>query len=49
MSQLDDNLGATQLKLSSDELHLLDELTRPAPVYPNWSMTDGPTKEALGL
>ena len=49
LSQLDDNLGATELKLSSDELDLLDELNRPGPIYPNWSMTDGSAKKALGL
>lgn len=34
--QLDDNLGALEVKLSGAELKELDELTKPASVYPNW-------------
>ena len=36
ISQLEDNLGAVNIKLSSDELERLDELTRLEPTYPNW-------------
>ena len=34
--QFDDNIGAFNVKLSSDELNELDQLTKPNPVYPNW-------------
>ncbi len=50
MSQLEDNLAAANLQLSAEELGELDEMTAPAPVYPNWFSTrvaDGPVKEAL--
>jgi len=36
LAQLDDNLKAIDVNLSSDELKRLDELTAPAPLYPNW-------------
>jgi aryl-alcohol dehydrogenase-like predicted oxidoreductase len=36
LAQLEDNLGAAQLQLSSAELAALDEATALAPVYPNW-------------
>ena len=36
VSQFDDNLGALNVKLSREELNVLDQMTRPAPVYPNW-------------
>src|SRR5579864_8326722 len=36
ISQLEDNLGAADLSLSSDEVNELDEMTAPAPLYPNW-------------
>lgn len=36
MSQLDDNLGAVDVKLSADQLARLDEVTRPAAIYPAW-------------
>ena len=36
VSQFDDNLGALNVKLSREELNELDQMTRPAPVYPNW-------------
>ena len=34
--QLADNLGATGLSFTDDELARLDELTEPAPLYPQW-------------
>jgi aryl-alcohol dehydrogenase-like predicted oxidoreductase len=34
--QFDDNIRAVDLRVSSAELKELDELTKPAPVYPNW-------------
>jgi aryl-alcohol dehydrogenase-like predicted oxidoreductase len=34
--QLTDNLGAVDLKLSSDDLHVLDEASRLTPEYPAW-------------
>jgi len=50
MSQLEDNLAAADLQLSGDELRELDEMTAPAPLYPNWfsaRVADVPVKEAL--
>ncbi len=50
LSQLEDNLGAVNLRLTEQELHELNEMTAPAPVYPNWFTTrvvDVPVKEAL--
>ena len=35
-SQLEDNLGALNLRLSADELANLDEITKPQLIYPNW-------------
>ena len=52
MSQLEDNLGAADLELSSAELSELDKLTEPAPLYPNWFHTrtaDQVSAQALGL
>ena len=49
-SQLDDNLGALGVQLSSHDLAALDEATTPAGVYPNWfvdGLADAPAKEAL--
>lgn len=34
--QFEDNIGSLDIKLSPAELKELDDLTRPAPVYPNW-------------
>jgi len=48
--QLDDNLGAANLRLGVDEITMLDEFTKPRPLYPHWfsEMTvDGPVKQAL--
>ncbi len=50
MSQLDDNLGAASLALTADDLAVLDTLTKPEPIYPNWvteRATDDQIKEAL--
>ena len=49
-AQLEDNLGALNLKLSNEELELLDKLTVPAPIYPGWfqaATLDAKTKDAL--
>jgi aryl-alcohol dehydrogenase-like predicted oxidoreductase len=49
-SQLDDNLSAVNLQLTSEEITKLDELTHPVPLYPNWFTTmtlDGRVVEAL--
>ncbi|UUZ86225.1 aldo/keto reductase [Paenibacillus sp. P26] len=50
MSQLEDNLKAADLALSTDEIARLEELTRPVPLYPNWfttMMLDTQMAEAL--
>ena len=36
VSQFDDNLGALNVNLSRGELDELNQMTRPASVYPNW-------------
>ena len=36
MAQLDDNLGAAKLSLSTEEMSGLDALTAPPMLYPNW-------------
>lgn len=36
MSQLDDNLGAVDVELSAEQLARLNEVTRPAEIYPEW-------------
>jgi aryl-alcohol dehydrogenase-like predicted oxidoreductase len=38
MSQLEDNLSATDLKLSPEAIARLEALTAPAATYPNWFM-----------
>jgi aryl-alcohol dehydrogenase-like predicted oxidoreductase len=51
MQQLDDNLRAADVQLTSEELSAMDELTRPRPIYPNWftkTTADAKLKEALG-
>jgi diketogulonate reductase-like aldo/keto reductase len=35
-AQLEDNLGAADLKLSAEEVAELDQATAPMPIYPNW-------------
>ncbi|MFL5629263.1 MAG: hypothetical protein ACJ788_27095 [Ktedonobacteraceae bacterium] len=47
---LEDNLGAAGLELSADELTVLDKLTTPRAIYPNWfnaSIYDAPVRDAL--
>jgi hypothetical protein len=36
MSQLQDNLGAAALELSTDEITTLDTMTKPQALYPGW-------------
>jgi aryl-alcohol dehydrogenase-like predicted oxidoreductase len=51
LSQLDDNLGATDVELTEQDLAELGAATTPAPVYPNWyidGLVDEPTATALG-
>jgi aryl-alcohol dehydrogenase-like predicted oxidoreductase len=51
MSQLQDNLGAASLALSTDEIVTLDKLTEPGAIYPNWfnaSIYDAQVRDALG-
>ncbi|MGB3191393.1 hypothetical protein [Lyngbya sp. PCC 8106] len=36
MSHLQDNLEAVNLKLSSQDIEQLDELTTSSPLYPGW-------------
>ena len=50
LHQLEDNLAAADLRLTTEEIAALDEQTRPAAVYPNWFsdlVLDGPVKDAL--
>jgi aryl-alcohol dehydrogenase-like predicted oxidoreductase len=37
-AQLEDNLGATQLELTADELAALDEVSALPPEYPGWML-----------
>ncbi|HXY49375.1 MAG TPA: aldo/keto reductase [Terriglobales bacterium] len=51
LSQLEDNLGAAEVKLSAQEVEELDKLTAPSPVYPNWfqaATLDSAVRDALG-
>lgn len=41
MAHLEDNLGATELKLSASEIEQLDSLTAPQPLYPGWMQAMG--------
>jgi aryl-alcohol dehydrogenase-like predicted oxidoreductase len=41
MHQLEDNLQATHLTLSASEIHQLDTLTAPQPLYPGWMQAMG--------
>jgi aryl-alcohol dehydrogenase-like predicted oxidoreductase len=50
MHQLEDNLGAADLKLSPQEIAQLDTLTAPTPLYPGWMQAmgwDGKVKAAV--
>jgi len=50
-AQLEDNLGAAELKLSNEELAVLDEFSAPAAIYPQYftaRVTDEPLRKALG-
>jgi aryl-alcohol dehydrogenase-like predicted oxidoreductase len=50
LSQLEDNLGAADVKLTSEDLKTLNEMTTPALVYPHWFHArafDAIVKEAL--
>lgn len=51
LAQLEDNLGAADLRLSSEELTALDEITAPGLPYPNWfaarAAMDVPARDAL--
>jgi aryl-alcohol dehydrogenase-like predicted oxidoreductase len=52
VKQLEENLGAADLKLDADDLAQLDTATKPTPVYPNWftaRVADGKAHEALGI
>jgi aryl-alcohol dehydrogenase-like predicted oxidoreductase len=50
LSQLEDNLAAAKLTLTADDLRTLEDLTRSAPIYPNWfnaNIFDAQAKAAL--
>lgn len=50
IDQLDNNIGAAQLELSTGELSALDKLTEPTAPYPNWfnaNIYDEPVRNAL--
>ena len=50
--QLDENLGAVDIKLDTEDLAQLDAATRPTAPYPNWftaRVGDGKAHEALGI
>ena len=52
MTQLEDNLGAVNVKLSKEEVSELDALTAPPSMYPQWFVerfADQAAKQALGL
>ena len=36
LAQLEDNLGAVNVRLSEQELRELNEISAPTPIYPNW-------------
>jgi aryl-alcohol dehydrogenase-like predicted oxidoreductase len=51
VTQLDDNLGALNVKLSEQEVGELDAITAPPSLYPKWfaeRFADQVTKQALG-
>jgi aryl-alcohol dehydrogenase-like predicted oxidoreductase len=50
--QLDDNLGAADLKLHPDDLAQLDAATKPTQPYPHWfnpRVADAKAHDALGI
>jgi aryl-alcohol dehydrogenase-like predicted oxidoreductase len=50
LSQLEDNLGAADLQIRNEDLAALDQMTNPAPVYPNFfsaRVVDEPLQKAL--
>jgi aryl-alcohol dehydrogenase-like predicted oxidoreductase len=50
-SQLEDNLGAANVKLRPEHVAALDEFTTPTPIYPNFfnaRVVDEPLRQALG-
>ena len=50
LSQLEDNLGAAELRLPAADLLALDEMTAPTPAYPNFfsqRVVDEPLRLAL--
>jgi len=52
MQQLEDNLGAADLKLRKEDLATLDESTTPTPVYPNYfnaRVVDEAVQKALSM
>ena len=52
LSQLEDNLRATEIKVGTSDLAALDEITQPPVLYPHWfnaNALDAKHKEALGL
>ncbi|MBZ5553435.1 MAG: aldo/keto reductase [Acidobacteriia bacterium] len=51
LDQLKDNLGASNLKLTGEDVAALDKLTAPMPLYPAWfsaKTLDAPQSSALG-
>jgi aryl-alcohol dehydrogenase-like predicted oxidoreductase len=51
LGELEDNLGAADLDLSSEDIQALDELTAPSISYPAWMQGmgwDEQVKKALG-
>jgi aryl-alcohol dehydrogenase-like predicted oxidoreductase len=52
VAQLEDNLGAADLRLTADELARLDEASAPTKPYPHWftpMVADRRAHEALGI
>lgn len=52
MSQLEDNLGATDVQIAAEDMAELDRLTDPPPIYPNWFhkfALDSTASEALSI
>jgi len=52
IQQLEDNLGAAKVHLSTEDVQMLDDLTAPTVTYPAWMQPmgwDAKVKEALGI